>query len=192
MERPCDFAPIRKLAGALSFLKKWGGERRANPRRERRPRTFASFAPSAIRGRIDDKLVVGSLRRGECVLGEAHETVVRMIEHAKAAFAGLDRLLVPRFCEESALAAKRFDEDPDLGVAKGAGEVGAKFGEQPSRPVLPGGNERARGGLEEHIAQEVALTIAVQPAVKEPRRRLVPAARVPEAVEAIGRVIRSP
>src|ERR1700733_11105653 len=137
---------------------------------------------------MDDKFVVGPLRRGECVLDETHGAVVRVIEHAKAAFAGLNGLLIPRFCKEGALAAERLDEYLDLSVAKGASEVGAKFGEQPSRPVLPGGNQVASGGLEEHVAQEVALTIAVQPAAKEPRRRLVPAACVPQAIEAVGRI----
>src|ERR1700677_3270453 len=122
------------------------------------------------------------------MLREAHETVVRVMEHTKAAFAGLDGLLIPRLGKEGALAPERLDEYLDLSVAKGASEVGAKFGEQPSRPVLPGGNQVASGGLEEHVAQEGALTIAVQPAAKEPRRRLVPAARVPEAVESVGRV----
>jgi hypothetical protein len=144
-------------------------------------------SPSTIRRRVDDKFVVRPLRRGECVLDETHETVVRVIEHAKAAFASLNGLLIPRFCKEGALAAERLDEYLDLSVAKGAREVGAKFGEQPFRPVLPVGNELTSGGLEERIAQEVALTIAIQPAAKEPRRRLVPAARVPEAIEAIGR-----
>jgi hypothetical protein len=143
---------------------------------------------SAIRRGKDDELVVRPLRRGECVLNKAHEAVVRMIEQAKAAFADLNGLLVPGFCKEGALAAERLDEYPDLGVAKRAGEVGAKFGEQASRPVLPVGNELPSGRLKKHIPQEVALTIAVQPAVKEPRRRFVPAARVPEAIESIGRV----
>ena len=100
------------------------------------------------------------------MLNEAHETVVRVIEHAKATFAGLDRLLIPRFCKEGALAAERLDEYPDLSIAKGAGEVGAKFGEQASRPVLPVGNQLAGARLKKHIPQEVALTIVVQPAVK--------------------------
>src|ERR1700722_11456191 len=115
---------------------------------------------------MDDKFVVGPLRRGECMLNEPHEAVVRMIERTKPAFAGLDRLLIPRFCKEGALAAERLDEYLDLSVAKGASEVGAKFGEQPSRSVLPVGNELARGWLEERIAQEVALTIAA-PASRE-------------------------
>jgi len=138
--------------------------------------------------RVDDKLVVGPLRWGERVLDETHGAVVRVIEHAKAPFADLNGLLIPGFCKEGALATKRLDEYLNLSVAKGAREVGAKFREQPSRSVLPVGNELTRSGLEERIAQEVALTIAVQPAVKEPRRRFVPAAGVPEAVEAIGRV----
>ena len=123
------------------------------------------------------------------MLREAHKTIVRMIEQPKAAFADLDGLLVPRFCEEGALGSERFDEDLDLGVAKGAGEVGAKFGEQATRPVLPGGNELASGRLEKHVAQEVALRVPVQPAVKKPRRRVVPAAGVPQAVEPIGRAV---
>ena len=145
-------------------------------------------SPSTIRGRVDDEFVVRPLRRGECVLGEAYDAVVRVIEHAKATFAGLDDLLIPRFCEEGALAPQRLDEYLDLSVAKGASEVGAKFGEQPPRSILPVGNELASGGFEERIAQEVALTIAIQPAAKEPPRCFVPAARVPEAIEAIGRV----
>jgi hypothetical protein len=139
--------------------------------------------------RVDDKLVVRPLRRGECVLDETHGAVIRVIEHAKAPFTGLNGLLIPRFCKEGALATKRLDEYPDLSVAKGAREVGAKFGEQASRSVLPVWNKLTRGGLEERIAQEVALTIAVQPAAKEPRRRFVPVARVPETVESIGRVL---
>ena len=55
----------------------------------------------------------------------AYETVVRVMEHAQAAFAGLNGLLIPRFCKEGALAAERLDEYLNLGVAKGAGEVGA-------------------------------------------------------------------
>jgi hypothetical protein len=145
----------------------------------------AKLAPSR---RVDDKFVVRPLRRGECVLDETHGAVVRMIEHAKAAFAGLHGLLIPGFRKESALGAKRLDEYLDLSVAKDAGEVGAKFGQQPSRSFLPVGNELPSGWLEERIAEEVALTIAVQPAAKEPRRRFVPAAGVPEAIESIGRV----
>jgi hypothetical protein len=144
---------------------------------------------SNVRGGVHDKLVVGSLRWSEGMLGEAYKPIVRMIEQAKAAFADLDGLLVPSFGEEGAVGSERFDEDLDLGVAKGAGEVGAKFGEQASRPVLPGGNELASGRLEKHVAQEVALTVPVQPAVKKPRRRVVPAARVPQAVEPIGRAV---
>jgi hypothetical protein len=139
--------------------------------------------------RVNNKFVVGPLRRGECVLCKAHKTVARVIELAQAAFAHLNGLLIPGFCEEGALAPQRLDEDPDLSVAEGAREVGAKFSEQTSRPVLPVGNELASGGLEERIAQEVALMIAVQPAAKEPRCGLVPAAGVPEAIEAIGRVL---
>ena len=123
------------------------------------------------------------------MLREAYKTVVGMIEQAKAAFADLDGLLVPRFCEEGALGSERFDEYLDLGVAKRTSEVRAKLSEQPSRPVLPVGNKLPSGGLEERIAQEVALTIAVQLAVKKPRRGFVPAARIPEAVEPIGRAV---
>ena len=97
---------------------------------------------------MDDKFVVGPLRRGECVLNETHETIGWMNEHAKATFANLYSLLIPRCCEEGALAAERLDEYLDLSVAKGAREVGAKFGEQPFRPVLPVGNELTSGGLE--------------------------------------------
>src|ERR1700760_276803 len=103
-----------------------------------------------------------------------------MIEHAKAALADLDGLLIPGFREERALAPQRLDEDLDLGVAKGAHEVGAKFGEQPSRSILPVGNKLPSRGLQKRITQEVALIIAIQPASKEPSGRLVPAARVPE------------
>src|ERR1700722_9669661 len=109
-------------------------------------------SPSTIRRRVDDKFVVRPLRRGECVLDETHGAVVRVIEHAKAPFAGLNGLLIPRFCKEGALATKRLDEYPDLGIAKGAREVGAKFGQQPSRSILPVGNELPSGWLEEHIA----------------------------------------
>ena len=107
MERPCDFPPIQKLAGGLRFLKKWGG---GAP--EPRPGGARSSQPlhSAIHRRVDDELVVRSLRRCECVLNEAHRAVVRMIEQAKAAFARLNRLLVPRFGEELALAPQRIEE----------------------------------------------------------------------------------
>ena len=121
------------------------------------------LAPSR---RVDDKLVVRPLRGRECVLRKAHKAIDWMIEHAKAAFADLNGLLIPGFCEEGALAPQRLDEDLDLGVAKGAREVGAKFGEQPSRSVLPVGNKLARGGLEKRIAQEVALTVR-RPASRE-------------------------
>src|ERR1700722_20841637 len=104
--------------------------------------TGSPISLSTIRGRIDDQFVVRPLRRGECVLNETHETIGWMIEHAKATFANLYSLLIPRCCEEGALAAERLDEYLDLSVAKGAREVGAKFGEQPFRPVLPVGNER--------------------------------------------------
>jgi hypothetical protein len=139
-----------------------------------------------FRRRVDDELIVGPLGEGECVLHEAHGAVVGVIEQTKPAFAGLNGLLVPRFREERALGPERLDKELDLRVAEGAGEVRAKFGEQAPGSVLPGGNELASRGLEKHVTQEVALTIAVQPAAKEPRRRFVPAARVPEAVEAIG------
>ena len=86
------------------------------------------------------------------MLGEAHKTIVRMIEQAKAAFANLDQLFIPRFCEEGALGSQRFDEYLDLGVAKGAGEVRPKFGEQASRPVFPGRNQFASGRLEKHVS----------------------------------------
>ena len=99
-------------------------------------------------GRVDDEFVVRPLRRGKCVLCKAHKTVARVIEHAKATFANLYGLLIPSFCEEGALGSKRLDEYLDLSVAKSAGEVGAKFGEQPFRPVLPVGNELTSGGLE--------------------------------------------
>ena len=112
-----------------------------------------------------------------------------MIEHAKAAFAGLNGLLIPGFGEEGALAPQRLDEDLDLGVAKGASEVRAEFGEQPSRPVPPVGNKLSSRGLEERKAQEVALTIAIQPTAKEPRRGLIPAAGAPQSVEPIGRTV---
>ena len=59
---------------------------------------------STIRGRIHNKFVVGPLGRSECVLHEAHKTVARMIEQANAAFSDLNGLLIPRFCEEGALA----------------------------------------------------------------------------------------
>ena len=98
---------------------------------------FADRFPLTFRRRVDDKFVVGPLGGGECVLNEAHGAVVRVIEHAKAAFAGLNGLLIPGFGEERALGPERLDEELDLRVAKRAGEVGAKFGEQPSRPVLP-------------------------------------------------------
>jgi hypothetical protein len=163
------------------LVARWGAQ---SPGREPR----ANAESLAVRGRIDDELVVGPLRRGECVLNKPHEAVARMIERTKATFAGLDGLLIPRFCKERALAPERLDEYLDLSVAKGAREVRAKLSEQASRPVLPVGNQRASGGLEENIPQEIALTIVVQPAVKEPRRRFVPAARVPEAIESIGRV----
>ena len=110
--------------------------------------TGSPISLSTIRGRIDDKLVVRPLRRGKCVLNETHETIGWMIEHAKATFANLYSPLIPRCCEEGALAAERLDEYLDLSVAKGAREVGAKFGEQPFRPVLPVGNELTSGGLE--------------------------------------------
>jgi len=144
---------------------------------------------SSIRGRIHDKFVVGPLRWSESVLREAHKTIVRMIEQPKAAFADLDGLFVPRFCKEGAFVAQRFDEDSDLGVAKRAGEVRAKFGEQASRPILPGGNELASGRFNKNVTQEIALTIPVQPAVKEPRGCIVPAAGIPQAVEPIGRAV---
>ena len=105
----------------------------------------ANAEPLAIRGRIDDEFVVGPLRRGEGVLGEADETVVRMVEQPEPAFADLNGLLVPRFCEERALAAERFDEYLDLCVAKRAGEVRAKFREQSPRPIPPCRNQRASG-----------------------------------------------
>jgi hypothetical protein len=89
-----------------------------------------------------------------------------MVEQAKPAFADLNRLLIPCFGEERALAAERFDECFDLSVAKRAGEVRAKFAEQPSRPVLPGWNQRAGGRVEKYIPQQVALTKPVQLAVK--------------------------
>ena len=67
------------------------------------------------------------------MLRETYKTVVGMIEQAKAAFTGLNGLHIPRFCEEGALGSERFDEYLDLGVAKRASEVRAKFSEQASR-----------------------------------------------------------
>jgi hypothetical protein len=87
------------------------------------------------------------------VLSEGHETVARMVEQPKPAFANLNGLLIPRFREERALAAERFNENLNLGVAKRTGEIRAKFGEQPSRPILPGRNQHASGRLEEHVPQ---------------------------------------
>src|SRR5690348_12996408 len=90
-------------------------------------RKNGSILASTLRRRVDDELVVGPLGRSECVLDEAHDPLVRVIEQTKSAFAALNGLLVPGFGEKRAFAAKRVDEDLDLGVAKRAGEVGAKF-----------------------------------------------------------------
>ena len=110
------------------------------------PESFAPPRNSAFRGRQDDELVVGPLGRREAVLSEAHEAVVGMVERAKPAFADLDGLLVPRFGKEGALAAQRLNECLDLGVAKRAGEVGAKLAEEPSRLSFQAGiNARAEG-----------------------------------------------
>ncbi len=126
------------------------------------------------------------------MLSEAHETIVRMVEQAEPAFANLNGLLIPRFREERALAAERFNENLDLGVAKRTGEVRAKFREQPPRSILPDRNQRASRRFKKHIPQKVALTIPVEPAVKKPGRRFVLAARVPEAVKSIGWVFNRP
>jgi len=80
------------------------------------------------------------------MLREAHRAVMTMVEQAKPAFADLDRLLVPRFGKEGALAAQRLNEWLDLGVAKRAGEVGAKLAEEPSRLSFQAGiSARAEG-----------------------------------------------
>src|SRR5271168_5189102 len=151
--------------------------------------TSSIWSSLTVRGREHDKFVVGPLRRGESVLGEAQERAAGMVECTKSAFADLNGLLIPGFGEEWALTAQRFDEGLDLRVAKRMGEIGAKFGEQASRPVFPGRNQHAGGMFEKHVPQQVALTVPVQPAVKEPRGSVVPAAGVPKPVKSIGRVL---
>src|SRR5271163_1416058 len=114
-----------------------------------------------VRGRKHDEFVIGPLRRGESVLSEAQEPAAGMVECAKSAFADLNGLLIPGFGEEWALTAQRFDEGLDLRVAKRVGEIGAKFGEQASRPVFPGRDQHAGGMFEKHVTQPAAVRVSL-------------------------------
>ena len=137
----------------------------------------------------DHQLVVGSLRQAETVLYEAERPSLRMVECSDSAGAMQDPLLIPRSGKERTVFAQRIDEAFDPRVAKCMAIICPEFCQQSPGPVLPLRNKGTGGFLQEDEAQQVALMTGVQPAAKEPRGSLIPAACGPETIEAVGRML---
>src|SRR5258708_29984164 len=112
----------------------------------------------------------------ECMLLEGERALVRMDEFAQAARALLHPLFVPGVGEQEAPGQELLGEPANACVAKCLRVIGAKLGEQPSRAVLPIRNQSSGVRIEEDEAQQIALTLAVEPAHEQLFRGLVPAA----------------
>ena len=137
-------------------------------------------------GAGEHQFVVGAVRRRVAVLREGKDAIVRVHEGAKSAFAAEHGLRIPFAVEQGAVAPQAVDHCAQPRIVEAAAKIGAEFGKQAAGAVLPAVDQLARGRLGEDEAQEVALAALAQPADEQMLGRLVPAARVPEPVEAIG------
>lgn len=113
-----------------------------------------------------------------------------MVEPAHAAFSTAYHLSIPDRCKVLAFLSKPGDQPLACRVRMAPDMVGAKLGDQAPRALVPVWQHGARFGAQEHVAQEVALSVRVEPAGEEPLGRGIPACRAPAAVEAIGRAGR--
>src|SRR5271155_4031742 len=110
----------------------------------------------------------------------------RMVEPALAALAIEARLPLPEAPKSGGLRRQAVDQRLHRGIAQAAAEIGAEFGDDAARPLVPVGDDAACGGGQENEAQEVAIVLAVEPAREEFGRGGVPGARRPGSVEEIG------
>src|SRR5438552_12923410 len=117
--------------------------------------------------------------RVEGRLRVADEAVRRMVEAALAALAAGHPLVLPSAAEEAAAPRQLRDQRLQPGIVDMAAVVGAELGQHAARPTRPVADQRAGRGIEEDVAQLVALARVVEPADEEPGGGPVPGARRP-------------
>jgi len=117
---------------------------------------------------------------------EADEAIARMVEVARAAFAAKHAMLMPEARKGIAFAAEHRDEVAKRRIVEIRCHLSTELGDNAARTFFPIADQLACGRCQKDVAQEIALTVIIEPADKELRCRLVPRACGPALVEQIG------
>ncbi len=112
-----------------------------------------------------------------------------MVEAARAAGAIDHGMLGPAAREQRAAPAQIVGQRVQRRIVEMPARVGAELGEHTARAMLPIGNDGRRDLVQEHVAEQIAVLGAIEPADEQARRGDIPGARVPHPVEQIGRPV---
>jgi ubiquinone/menaquinone biosynthesis C-methylase UbiE len=155
---------------------------------------FTSLAETQASSRAQaNQLDIPLGRNQQRRLHKGHPPLFRMNKAPLSAFPMQHVLPPPAIGEQGAVGAQAVHQRPHRRVARIAVEIGPELGRQPARPVFPVGDQGARGRMQEHVAQQVAVWRAgVEPDGEQVCRLCIPGARRPGVVEQVGRYGHQP